>query len=1013
MFKKYFFVILFFCHCLTKAQHSIRFIRQEDLYQKAFLNYQNRYYLITQDILERMQQSNALRSSMQESMDYYKVLSSVKQNSKDAEFWIDYFIKKYPTSIFKNNFLLEIGNYYYHSKNSTIALKWLSKVDKKFLNQPQEDAYNFTMGHALFSLKDYTQAIIYFLPLTYRSIYKENACYYYGYISYLQFDYSVALRYFKKISNPALKKMVIYYRMVIHYQRKDYEKVIALQKEFKKNDDKNLTKKVYLILAHSYFQTKKYVKAIEYFQKVLQKITKTDYLEAYICGYAFSKIGQYDKGLEYFQKVLSVKKDNQEFLQNTTYHMARCHLKLNNKSAALLAFKKVSQIPSKNYQLQKDAHFNYAKLSYQIGNPYQNATEVLKSYVLKYPNAINTLQIKKLIVDSYFKAQDFKGVLAYYQQAKIPADEKKQKAFLFLGMKLFQNANYKEALVYFKKVSNQLFDLKIRSQGIYWTANTLYELQDFKKALLTYIQFYKQKNAKDLEPYKQANYNIAYTYFKLKRYDKAAIYFERYHKTNDKDTRKINDSYLRLADSYFADKKYKKAIKNYNHILTTSGIKQDYAHFQKALCYGFINRQNLKIQTLISFGEKYPESTYQDEVLFTLGNTYLQVGRYKEALKTYQKLIATFDKSPFFALAMLKKGLIYYNLGDSEKALKQYKLIVEKFPKTSIAQQAIANIKRVYVETDQAEKYVAWIKTVNFVNVSDSDLDDTMYQAAEALYLEHKVDRSINSFEKYLSNFPLGLHNVKVHFYLAQLYFGKKDWESALPHYTFVIEQNTNIYLEKSLAKLSEIYLIKKNWQQAFIFLKKIVEQAHTPTILLFAKKNLVKVTYEIKAYQSCIDYATNLLENHTIDDKVTNDVTFYIAKSAIKLENFPLSEKMYARLLNASKPTIKAEAMYHQAYFLHMKKLYKNSNQSIQKMAEHGVQDMYWNAKSLLLMAQNYMALKDTFQTNYILEHLSKNTEIPDELLIKINHLSKQIKQQKSANNDEDLLIDTLKVEQ
>lgn len=1006
MSKKYCFLLFFLLFFSAKSQYSIRKIHPESLYQNAFLEYENENFLWAAHHFETLEK-RIPKNDDKEFIDYYKVLSIIKNGSKNADFWIDYFIKNYPTSIFKNNFLLEIGQYYYHSKNATLALKWLKKVDKKFLNQPQEDAYNFMMGYAFFLEKKYTQAKAYFLPLTYRKHYKENACYYYGYIAYSQLNHSEALRYFKRMKSPSLKKMVAYYKMVIFYLEKKYGEVIKIKKEIKEVSDaylggKGLAKKVNLIVAHSYFQMKQYEKAALLFEKVL-KNNPEDYWHDYICGYAFFQIKNYQNTLQHFMKVVSFSKIPPEILQNTIYNMGICHMNLGEKNKALLDFGKASGIYTKKTALQKDAYFEYAKLGYEIGNPYQNPTKVLKNYVQKYPHAANTLAIKKLIVDSYFKTQDFKGTLQYYEKAKIPADGKKQKAFLFLGMQNFREGTYNEALLYFEKASNQLFNSQIRNQALYWKASTLYELKKFKKALFTYIQFKKRKKAKTLPIYQNIDYDIGYAYFKMKKYENAAKYFEKYlqKESEIKESRKINDAYLRLADAYFAIKSYKKAIKNYDYILLSSTSQQDYAGLQKALCYGFMGNQKRKIQILTSFIIQYPKSTYNDEVLFILGNTYLQNGHYKDARVPYEKIIKLFGNSPFFASCMLKKGLIYYNLNQSEKALKQYKSVVEKFPKTPIAKQAIADIKRIYVETDKVEEYARWVKHSDFLDVSEENLDDTMYQAAESLYLENKKNKAVESFEKYLSNFPKGVYHVKVHFYLGELYFDRKNWERALLHYHFVLKENTNNYSYRSLAKLSEIYLQKGDWEQAFSFLEKILEQADSPEIVVFAKKNLVKATFRKKMYQKCIHYAKDLLDTESMDATLTNQMHLFIAQSAMALKNFTLAKNVYLNLSKNAMGSIRAEAMYYEAYFLYKDKKYKKSNEKIQKIANTGTWDSYWNTQSLLLMARNYKKLNDTFQAIYILEQLSKNKEIPKTLAKEIHTFLEKIKSKPPLKNE------------
>jgi len=68
---------------------------------------------------------------------------------------------------------------------------------------------------------------------------------------------------------------------------------------------------------------------------------------------------------------------------------------------------------------------------------------------------------------------------------------------------------------------------------------------------LTYKQFAGLPAAKSTDEYKNINYNIGYTYFKLKEYDQAANSFQAQIDNSPSDKVRLNDSYLRLGDSRF------------------------------------------------------------------------------------------------------------------------------------------------------------------------------------------------------------------------------------------------------------------------------------------------------------------------------------------------------------------------------------------------------------------------------------------------------------------------------
>ena len=66
-----------------------------------------------------------------------------------------------------------------------------------------------------------------------------------------------------------------------------------------------------------------------------------------------------------FNKIVS---GNNALAQNAYYYLADCYLRMNNKTAAQTAFKIASEM-NFDPEVKEDAFLNYAKLSYEIGNP--------------------------------------------------------------------------------------------------------------------------------------------------------------------------------------------------------------------------------------------------------------------------------------------------------------------------------------------------------------------------------------------------------------------------------------------------------------------------------------------------------------------------------------------------------------------------------------------------------------------------------------------------------------------
>ena len=99
-----------------------------------------------------------------------------------------------------------------------------------------------------------------------------------------------------------------------------------------------------------------------------------------------------------------------------------------------------------NLNIQEDAWLNYAKLSYDIGNPYQSTPQVLTDFLKLYPKSAFKIEIESLLIDSYISSNNFKEALELLENKSRPAHkEAYQKVTFFRALELYNNAKYSNA----------------------------------------------------------------------------------------------------------------------------------------------------------------------------------------------------------------------------------------------------------------------------------------------------------------------------------------------------------------------------------------------------------------------------------------------------------------------------------------------------------------------------------------------------------------------------------------
>jgi len=433
-------------------------------------------------------------------------------------------------------------------------------------------------------------------------------------------------------------------------------------------------------------------------------------------------------------------------------------------------------------------------------------------------------------------------------------------------------------------------------------------------------------------------------------------------------------------------------MENYNKAIELGSTDNDYAQFQKAISYGFVDRTDKKIEELDAFISKFPKSVYRDDALYELGNTYVSQNNNNKALTTYDKLIREIPTSSYVSRTLLKKALIYDNTGKSNEALTIFKKVAKDFPSTPEALQAVASAKIIYIDQGNVDEYAKWVNTLDFVEVEDAELDDATYQAAEQPYLENKVSQAITRFESYLQQFPNGNHALQAHFYLGQMYFADGKNDKAIPHFEFTVSKERSEFTEQALARISELYLAKKDYQNSLKYLKRLETEADFPQNIIFAQTNSMKASYELKQYAEAVSYAEKVLQNSKIDNAIKSDAQIIIARSAIKTGNENKARTAYAEVSKIATGQLAAEALYYDAYFKNKDGKHEASNASVQILAKDYSGYKYYGAKGLVLMAKNFYELNDAYQATYILESVINNfkdfPEVVDEAKVELSKI-------------------------
>ncbi len=996
--KRTLFLIFFgFISIKNWSQQTEIYQSQNINFNKAIQLYHDGQYQAAQILFDKIKFESKSNEQISE-CDYYVADCAIKTNQNGADELMESFIKNNPTSTKQNQAATDVAHFYFSQGNYQKSLEWYERVDEGNLTYEDQERANFQRGYANFSIKKFPEATKYFKKITSKSKYASQAKYYQGFLAYESNDYEKATELFDQVEDKEkYKDRMGYFQADMNFKSGNFKKAIEIGEEQLKKSNAQEKTELSKIIGESYFNLKQYDKALPYLLAYRGKNGKWSNTDFYQLGYVYYQQKDYEKAIANFNKIVA---GNDAVAQNAYYHLAESYLNSGQKQQALTAFKSASEM-NFDKKIQEDATINYAKLSYEIGNAFTSVPEVLKSAIELYPNNPNKAELNNFLISSYITSKNYTEALELLEKSKTPENKLAyQKVLFYRGLELFTDGKNNEAYNLFKKAISENRDPKILARASFWKAECEYVNDNFSDAIISYKQFLELAEAKNVPEIKNANYNLAYSYFKTKDYNSSIPYYNKHIEINKNDKVRLYDSYLRVADCNFISAKYWPALDAYNKVIETKGNDADYAAFQKAMCYGFTNKNDKKIEDLVKFTSTYTASQYMDDALYELGNSYANADQNDRAIATFDKLATNYKNSSYLSKAVLKQGLIYYNTDKDDLALNKFKKVANDYPATPEALEAVATAKNIYTSQGKVDEYATWVKSLSYIEVSEKELDDDMFTSAEKLDQANKLDQAIPAYKAYLKEFPNGAKALKTNYTLAEIYTEKKNEKEAEIYYKNIIDRPRNEYSERALVKLSEMYLKNKDNENAMSVLKRLETEADFPQNVTFAQANLMRMFYEKQDYTNSELYADKVLKNPKTENKVKSDAQIVIARSAIKTGNEAKARESFAKLQKIAKGELAAEALYYEAYFKNKDGKFEASNKLIEKYSNTYSGYKYYGAKSLIIMAKNFYGLKDSFQATEILQSVIDNFSEYSDVISEAKTELDKVKAEESKTN-------------
>ncbi|MXV38847.1 tetratricopeptide repeat protein [Flavobacteriaceae bacterium Ap0902] len=971
---------------ITWAQSSqINFDHLKEFKQAKYL-YLTEVYKASQDKFEKVLDRKDVSPNTREEAEFYASLVNLVNNEQGAEERFLAFEKKYPRSIYMQNAHWELGSFYLTNGAYKKAYEYLSKGDLYDLPERKRNEYQFKLGYAAFMNDKTDEALRYLEPLVQSEQYQDAAAYYTGHIYYARKNFEKAFNYFDtlKVRNPEYEPRVLPYVVQIEFNNKEYDKVIADGRQLlESNNDPFIQSEVSKIVGESYFQRRKYDEAIPYLENYQGKKSNADY---YQLGYAHYQKGEFETAISLLNKIIE---EENALAQTAYYQLGNAYLQTNQKQQALTAYKSASEM-SFDTTIQEDAFYNYAKLSYEIGNPFLGAPQVLQSFEQVFPNSKYLAEINNYLIDAYISSGNYKNALevlaAINPKNQIQSNAEQEAAFLY-GVNLVKDGDINQAADYFSLASKTGNSEEIKTRSIFWLGESNYRQNKYQEALQYFNQF--DQSRLNLPEKKEVKYQLGYTHLKLRQYTQAIQNFETYLASNPPGNFKA-DARLRLADAYIGAQQTQKALTIYRDLAAQEPTVSDEAAYNSAVALGILGKQEDKIQSLENFLRDYPTSSYYHMAKFELALAYTQNGGTQQALKNLNDLIKN-GNSEMAARANMQKGVIYNNQSNTENALVAYKSAAEGYPNTQLARDAIDNVKRIYLENNNVNAFESWANSLGYYQVDQAELELLAYASANEAFDEKDYTKAINLFNSFNQKYPTSTYSAATNYRLGESYYQLGDYDKAEEPLTKAA-LSKNEYQEDALLRLSQLYINQNRETEALLTLENLNQVTNNASYKTFTEVHLMRLYSKRNQHNKAVNMAENVLSNAKNEPTVIQEAELTKARSLYASNQLDQARVAFEKLENSGSNAIKAEALYYKAFFLNKEKNFKASNDTVFQLASNYAEQQYWGSKALVIMAHNYYKLGDLYQANTTLDAVINNYQDFPEVVNEAKKLKSEI---------------------
>lgn len=563
--------------------------------------------------------------------------------------------------------------------------------------------------------------------------------------------------------------------------------------------------------------------------------------------------------------------------------------------------------------------YSYSQANYNITDPEKEFKEA-KEYFIKDEYSL-AYPLLKALEDKY--PENTQSSHAYLNQDL-------QYYYIVCGLKLNQSVAEDEAKRFVDAANNEP-----RQQMMsYHLAKYYFTKNDYARAVV----FYERAGYDNLsnEEIADAKFELAYSYFNLKQFDKAKPLFNEIHQLPD-------NKYYYDANYYYGfisyrDRNYPEALSAFKKVETRDKYK-GLVPYYIAQIYYFEGKKDESLnygQDALSRNDIY----YRNDLNLLIGQLYFEKKEFAKALPLLQEYVSKSDKVS--KEIMYELSYCYYDQNQLEKAIAGFKQLSNE--KDSMGQNSMYLLGDLYLRSNQKENARSAFQYSANNNSNRKQQEISRFNYAKLSYELGYQNIALSEMNKFLDLYPTSTYADEAKEILISLLANTNNYNDALALYQSFGKPTPSmqkVYPKLLFGRATE-YINDGRLSEADDLLSKIIRDPNAREVLPFANFWKGEVAYRLGHNDDVVKYMNAYLTEGGIQGEANPDAAKYaLGYAYLNLENYPLALsnfKQVASTISSQSSALKQDAYVRAADSYFMQKNYSTAKNMYQNIIDNAL---------------------------------------------------------------------------